>query len=261
LNADRALVTRSLGQVTAVSFASPWQLAIQEREPAAISIIDVRTGDLLHRIDLGQPSRYDTGHAMFHMRTNSGMACASCHAEAGDDAHVWTFNGIGPRRTQSLRGGILGTEPFHWNGDMPDFSKLVTEVMVGRMGSSAPPPDKTNALSHWIDAQPALSAQARDAVAAERGKVLFESPDVACASCHNGLHLTDNKSVDVGTGALLQVPSLRGVSFRTPLMHTGCAATLEGRFDAACGGSELHGHTSQLQPAQRADLISYLETL
>jgi hypothetical protein len=101
------------GQATAVSFVSPTLLAMQEREPAAISFYDVRTRAEPKRLDLSQPTRNDTGHMVFHSTTDAGIACASCHPEAGDDGHVWSFAGLGPRRTQNLRGGILGTEPFH----------------------------------------------------------------------------------------------------------------------------------------------------
>jgi hypothetical protein len=255
------MLEQPLGQATAVVFASPYELAVQEREPAAISFIDTRTGSVSVRVDLNQASRFDTGHTMFHLRASSGVACASCHSEAGDDGHVWTFHGIGARRTQSLRGGILGTEPFHWNGDMQDFPTLVNEVFVGRMAGFKPTDEQTSALSHWIDRQPALTAQPRDADAAKRGQQLFESAAVGCGSCHSGAHLTNNTFADVGTGARLQVPSLHGVSFRTPLMHNGCAASLVQRFDPSCGGGEQHGHTSQLSASQLSDLIGYLETL
>ena len=40
------------------------------------------------------------------------LACASCHPEGHDDGQVWNFSALGPRRTQSLAGGIAGTEPF-----------------------------------------------------------------------------------------------------------------------------------------------------
>jgi hypothetical protein len=43
-------------------------------------------------------------------------------------------------------------------------------------------------------------------------------------------------------------------------MHDGCAAKLLDRF-GACGGGDKHGHTSQLQPAQLADLVAYLRSL
>jgi cytochrome c553 len=257
---DRIIET-PMGQATAVAFVSPYEVAVQEREPAAISILDVRTNQLSARVDLDQPTRFDTGHTMFHVRAGAGIACASCHAEAGDDAHVWTFHGIGARRTQTLRGGILGTEPLHWSGDMKDFPTLVREVFVGRMSGFNPSNEQTGAMSRWIDRQPAFTVHARDAAAADRGKELFASEAVGCASCHNGTHLTNNKSADVGTGAELQVPSLHGVSFRLPVMHDGCAKTLMQRFDGACGGGDKHGHTSQLAPSQLTDLVSYLETL
>lgn len=249
------------GQAIAVTFASPYIVAVQNREPAAIDFIDARTNAVRKHLDLNQPTRFDTGHAMFHLRASSGVACASCHAEAGDDGHVWEFHGIGQRRTQTLRGGILGTEPFHWNGDMKDFPTLVHEVFVGRMAGFEPSPDQTNLLAQWIDKQPALHAQALDIAAAERGKALFESAAVGCTTCHSGAHLTNNHSEDVGTGALLQVPSLHGVAFRSPLMHDGCAKSLLDRFSPACGGGDKHGHTSQLSAAEINDLVTYLTTL
>jgi len=74
--------------------------------------------------------------------------------------------------------------------------------------------------------------------------------------------LTNNNSVAVGTGEMFQVPSLRGVGWRAPYMHDGCAATLSDRFtDATCGGGDQHGMTSQLSEADRADLIAYLQSL
>jgi hypothetical protein len=249
------------GQPTAVSFVSPWLLAIQEREPAGITFFDVRpSARVAERLDLKQPSRNDTGHTLFHTTTGSGLACASCHAEAGDDAHTWTFAGIGARRTQNLRGGILGTEPFHWNGDMRDFSMLVDEVFVGRMAAPTPRPDQADALAHWIDRQPLLHATPERMDAVARGKALFTSEAVGCGGCHDGERLSNNQSADVGTGALLQVPSLRAVSFRVPLMHNGCATTVTERF-AACGGGDKHGHTSQLKPEDIGDLVTYLESL
>jgi hypothetical protein len=74
--------------------------------------------------------------------------------------------------------------------------------------------------------------------------------------------LTNNSTVDVGTGRPLQVPSLRGVQWRAPFMHDGCAATLADRFgNTTCGGGDKHGVTSTLKPADVADLTAYLQSL
>ena len=250
------------GQATAVTFVSADTLAVQTREPAAISFYDLHSSTLRKSVSLDNTSTLDTGHTVFHVRTGAGLACASCHPEAGDDGHVWTFQGIGPRRTQTLRGGLLGTEPLHWNGDMKDFSTLMSEVFVGRMSGFQPSAAEAEALADWLDSQPALHAPASDTAAAERGRLLFESTQVGCATCHAGDHLTNNMTVNVNTGADLQVPSLKGVRFRSPLMHDGCAADLKERLtDATCGGGDDHGHTSQLSPEELSDLVAYLETL
>lgn len=114
-----------------------------------------------------------------------------CHPEAGDDGHVWTFENVGPRRTQTLRGGLLGTEPFHWNGNMANFSILMEEVFVGRMTGFVVSDLQSTALATWLDRQPALHADSADPAAADRGKLLFESAEVGCSSCHSGPHLTN----------------------------------------------------------------------
>ena len=89
------------------------------------------------------------------------------------------------------------------------------------------------------------------------GQTLFAQ---RCASCHAGDKLTNSKNVDVGTGGSFQVPSLVGVAWRRPLLHTGCAETLQDRFNPTCGGAR-HGDTSDLTPAQIDDLVRFLETL
>jgi hypothetical protein len=117
-------------------------------------------------------------------------------------------------------------------------------------------------LARWIDRLPAYKLHAVDVAAADRGKVLFESETVGCASCHAGSLLTNNLSVDVGTGVTVQVPSLHDVALRTPLMHNGCALTLQERFSLPkCGGGDKHGRTSQLTQGELTDLVSYVSTL
>jgi mono/diheme cytochrome c family protein len=202
----------------------------------------------------------DTGHDIFHGNVGSGMSCASCHGEARDDGHTWNFSDVGPRRTQNIRGGLLSTLPLHWEGDLADMNALVSEVMTISMGGFAASPEHVQALGSWLDKLPSLRLAASDAAAAERGKRLFEASELGCASCHSGPMLTNNETVDVGTGGLFQVPSLRGLALHPPFMHTGCAAQLEDRFNVACGGSR-HGDTSRLSSSQLSDLVVYLKAL
>jgi hypothetical protein len=238
---------------TAVAYTHDNQLLVQSREPAELIVAGSAN------ITLSSTSREDTGHAIFHANASAGIACASCHLEGGDDGRIWGLD-IGARRTQSLRGGILGTEPFHWDGEQPDFPTLVNDVFVNRMAGPSLASDQQAALSSWVNAIPLLRKAPGNAAAIARGQTLFQdATNVGCTTCHNGPKLTNNATVDVGTGAPFQVPSLRGVVERPPYLHDGRAATLTDRFSS--GGGDKHGHTSQLTAAQISDLVAYLSSL
>ena len=122
---------------------------------------------------------------------------------------------------------------------------------------------RLDTLSEWLfSIKPPPAIRAATDEAAVRGKALFDSAGVGCTSCHSGEKLTNNQNATIDTvnRTKLQVPSLVAVSYRSPFMHDGCAATLAARFDPACGGN-AHGNTAGLSQDQINDLIAYLETL
>jgi mono/diheme cytochrome c family protein len=256
-------------QATAVDFDDQNRLYVFSREPAQLRVYESQSGEFesfpsffeSQAVNLSTRSVRDTGHELFHTDVGTGLACASCHGEALDDGHVWNFKDVGPRRTQNMRGGLSKTLPLHWEGDLATFDNLVDEVMTRRMGGFVVEHKYADALAKWLDKQPSLTLSATDPAASARGKKLFESAEVACTTCHTGDTLTNNQTVDVGTGGKFQVPSLHGVALHAPFMHDGCAQTLTDRFDGPCGGGDKHGKTSQLSEAQIADLVAYLETL
>jgi mono/diheme cytochrome c family protein len=251
-----------IGEPIAVQYGLDGIL-VQTRQPASLQLIDPVDGAVPWRIDLPGPSRRHVGHALFSRAAgvSSPIACASCHPEGRDDGHVWHFEGIGARRTQSMLGGVLDTVPLHWDGDMTTLHELFDEVFINRMGGVEQDPSHVSQLGEWMQQLPAMiGSRSGDDAAAQRGDALFHDPEVACASCHSGEKLTNNQSVDVGTGRAFQVPSLVGILHRAPFMHDGCAATLHDRFTPECGG-DAHGNTAQLSPAQLDDLVAYLETL
>ncbi len=244
------------GQAVAVAYTRAGALVVQTRAPGRL--VTAERVLTLYDDPVG-----DVGHDLFHAATTSGLACASCHPEGGEDGLVWNFLGAGLRRTPSLRGGILRTAPFHWRGDLASMRDLCDEVFTARMGAAPVAPAHADALGRWLDGLP-LPARPRpsDEAAAGRGEALFRSAATGCATCHAGPMLTDNRTVDVGTGGPFQTPALVGLAARAPYLHDGCAATLMDRFtDARCGGGDAHGRTAQLTPAQLADLVAYLETL
>jgi cytochrome c553 len=246
------------GTAIAVAFDAAGEALAQTRDPAALWLVYPGSTENLS-IPLSAVSRDDAGHDVFHTQTSGFIACASCHPEGGDDGHVWNFGGA-IRRTSSLRGTIVGTAPYHWPGDVPDFPALVSTVYTERMGGAKLTEDVEAALQGWVEAIPAPPSPSWvDASSAQRGQALFEGAVAGCSACHSGSKLTNNATLDVGTGGAFQVPPLVGVGWRTPLLHDGCAATLEERF-STCATPE-HGSTSGLSAQNLSDLVSYLQTL
>lgn len=249
------------GQVIAAAFDGGDHLVAQTRQPAAIYLVDEHAVVHLPGIDLN-----DIGHEMFQSNTGGNIACASCHPEGSDDGHVWNFSDFGLRRTQNLRGGI-GTGPYHWGGEIPDFDGIMSTVFRQRMAGPPLESGQTQGIMDWVQSMPIASAANHAAMndSAARGQALFNDPTVACSTCHNGPTLTNHAFVNVGTSPAttpMKVPPLVRIAQRPPYMHTGCAPTLRARFtDASCGGGDYHGHTSQLSSSQIDDLVAYLQTL
>ena len=180
--------TQPPGQVVAVAYSQAGVLFAQTREPAALWRADTGATTAL-----ASDSRADTGHYIFHVNAGGGLACASCHPEGGEDGRVWNFVCTGARRTQSIRGGISDTAPFHWDGSELDFSRLMDDVFSARMAGPPLVTDQKTALQGWIDTIPAMPATAGlDAAAVARGKAVFTDPTVGCATCHAGSLLTNN---------------------------------------------------------------------
>jgi mono/diheme cytochrome c family protein len=253
--------TFNVGGALAVAYGVGGELVIQSE----VSLRIVQADGQIAEVPIAGPRVPHMGHALFHTAPawpSAPVACASCHPEGRDDGRVWRFQGLGPRRTQTVLGGVLDTAPLHWEGDMDGLESLMGEVFVNRMGGVAPDETTLESLATFLQSMPALPApDARDAAAAARGEALFRDPAVGCATCHAGEALTNDQTVYVGTGGAFQVPSLVGIADRAPFMHDGCATTLRDRFNPACGGGDAHGKTSQLAPEEIDDLVAFLETL
>ncbi len=255
-------------------------VAVQTRKPSAIQVYALGNnyGGSVPLFTAPISGVSDTGFDVFHTPTQIGIACASCHPEGGDDGHVWRFITVDarpsdgtcpqpgtadhpaaavPRRTQSLRGGVLKTAPLHWDGDMAGMGDITSEVFTRRMGGGSVSDDQRAILERFIDSIPRLPQRTDlDKARVDAGRTLFEGKG-GCSSCHSGSMLTNNATLDVGRGAL-QVPSLISTGDRAPYLHDGCAKTLSDRFNPSCGGSK---HGNALTPEETADVVQYLESL
>ncbi len=249
-----------VGEIVAVEYTSTGALLEQSREPA---LLHVTAGITRETIELSPISRRDTGSILFHANSGRHVACASCHAEGADDGRTWLFDDgkIGPvrkRRTPSLRGTVLGTAPYHWNGEEHDLSALFTDVLSHRMDGPSLDAAQAVAFASWLEQLPAPRRSPADDPDVMRGASLFAGKG-KCTSCHGTGGATPSSALfDVGTGAELSPPSLVGVSVRVPLMHDGCADTLSRRFDPSCGGSD---HGGALSADETGAIVAYLRSL
>lgn len=187
-------------------------------------------------------------NSAFHdLPAQDSPPCAACHPEAGDDGTIWEVVDRGPLRTPSLR-GLAGTEPLHWNAEFDNLGELLSKQVPLLVVD----PDE---LLSWLDGMTPDPATSPDPDLAAKGEQIAEG--AGCLGCHGIDGPSAPGSFDVGTGGLFQVPRLRGVSMRLPLMHNGCAQTLEERFEPTCGGS-AHGATEDLGDAEIAALVAWL---
>jgi mono/diheme cytochrome c family protein len=229
-------------------------LVMQSREPAQL-VVRSPDSDRDEIIALAGEARFDTGHEIFHRATESGLSCASCHPEAGDDGHVWNFAVLGPRRTQTLDIGLKDTAPFHWDGEMDDLDMIMDEILSHRMGGNRQSASRRDSFTRWLfDRELPPARMDEDPVLVAEGTALFGM--YGCASCHAGERLLSNQTVAIA-GHDLQVPSLRRVALRPPFMHDGRSATLEAAI------REMIATTSPMAEASEQDvtaLAAYLRT-
>jgi len=239
------------------------------------------------------------------------FGCAGCHPEGRDDGHVWredmrepfrdekghqvaamhAFEGRAfdeghvkgvPRQTPMLAGRVAAFGPYGWKGES---QTLRHRVLVGfglhrwlgggLWGGEA---DKT------IPRADAIAAFARKGLVPpprdthekteqeKRGEVLFNDPDVGCATCHLPKTEYTNRAV-VGLGEWIvdkdhydrepdhwnfKTPSLLYLAGTAPYYHDGSSATLEELIER--NGKRM-GHTDHLSKEDRAALVAFLKTL
>lgn len=202
-----------------------------------------------------------------HLTPSGVVTCASCHPGGGDDGRTWRIGTLEIpsklRRTPSLQGLSDGTKPFHADGGFDSLATLTTDTVRELMAGDALLLDSSAVSAYLAELSPDPAPVGLDPSAVERGRVLFNSPQVGCATCHVGetgsdgrRHLvgpptTDEDSLD---GEVL-TPRLFGLASRAPYLHDGRADTLDElvRVHPGEGGADLPDD-------QLDDLIAYLRS-
>ena len=116
---------------------------------------------------------------------------------------------------------------------------------------------------HWIDAQPRLPRTLTgDPASVARGRTIFNDPKgAACATCHTGSNLTNNQTVDVGTGGKFQVPSLVGIGSREIHRERRTLADLADHPRAAATPRDDAMDRREAEPGTFADFLGGVEGL
>jgi len=173
-----------------------------------------------------------------------------------------TFTAEGPI---SYWNAYVAVTQMHGKGNFSDPRLGINIQQTPDMVTTLLPP--LRAYQHSL-LTPAAPAGSYDAVAAERGRALF---DQSCASCHVGRSGTDNNTgvlhnpsetgMDSAYAARTankkyRTTPLRGLWQHAPYFHDGSATTLE----------EVVNHYNQtrtlnLTPTQVQDLVEFLKTL
>lgn len=216
------------------------------------------------------------GRALFHDAvdihlTPSGIVtCATCHPSGGDDGLTWFLHTVNVRpkvrRTPPGWGARPALAPYHWDAEFADLPTLTRTTIVELMEGDALLVDVPAIATYLAEVAPPPGSPGSEL--ADRGRRLFESAEVGCASCHSGAELSDglrhavldpsgSAETDLETA---DTPSLRAVRVRSPFLHDGRAATLRDVLTAANPG-DRHGTTSHLSESDLDALVTYLETL
>jgi hypothetical protein len=238
---------------TVVRFAAP-------KKPGMI--LKKQTGPELVASTL-EPQRH-AGMVLFHTANEhisgfGAMSCGNCHLDGRADGLSWMI-GKGELQTPVLGGRIAGTAPYKWDGKAKDLPHSL-KATVTRLGGDGLSKRDLAALSAFVESMPSVRPPTREPAAVARGRALFESAELGCASCHEGTAYTDRDQHAFGSKAELDTPGLAALAASAPYFHDGTAATLE---EVVRDRGAVHGMADEakaLTPSQVADLVAFLESL
>jgi cytochrome c peroxidase len=152
-------------------------------------------------------SKERKGELLFHDASEcfqNWLSCATCHPDGRMDSLNWDLldDGLGnPKNGKSL---VMAhaTGPSLWLGLHDDLDTAVHERFRHQLFCAADRERRDWVAAYLESLEPVpspLLVDGRLSERAKRGKTLFESPRVGCATCHPAPLYTDRKLHDVGT--------------------------------------------------------------
>jgi sugar lactone lactonase YvrE len=194
--------------------------------------------------------------ASFHSSTRGTMSCGTCHLDGRADGLSWQIQ-KDALQTPVLGGRLVDTAPYKWDGKAADLETSV-RATIRRLGGDGLSKRDVTLVVSFLESMPAPRTPTRDPAAIARGKTLFESAELGCATCHDGPALTDRETHELA--GHFDTPGLGSLAASAPYFHDGSAPTL-----AAVLGDRgrVHGMSEgakRLVGRDLTDLIAFLET-
>jgi cytochrome c peroxidase len=274
-------------------------------KPSAGAAVTLAADPLPEKAARGRRLFYDANDGVMSER----YACAGCHPEGRDDGHVWqedfqedsskkgeirilrmhafpfaTRNedrtpGT-PRQTPMLAGRVAASGPYGWKGESKTLRHRIQigfsiHHTWGGGGVGPEGAERAEALVEFLrDGLVPPPREDRPLTDEEqRGRRIFDDPNVGCATCHVPKTEYTNRAV-VGLGPWIvdkkrfepearedwrfKTPSLRYVGGTPPYYHDGSSSTLEELLER---NGDRMGHTKHLFREDRAALAAFLRTL
>lgn len=211
------------------------------------------------------------GERGFYEGTRAGISCQSCHMHADSDERAHNLGDHRLLPTLTVR-GLLGTGPYLRDGSYPRIGDLDHVAQQLYRGYLRRAPGRPETLQAYVESLPRRDnphGSKRDEPREQRGVHVFVQ--AGCSGCHafpaftnlgqqlvhwlfptHAAGLPDDERVDT--------PSLLSVAAGAPYLNDGRARTLEAVIGEH-NRDNHHGDSARLTPAQRADLIAFLESL
>ena len=241
------------------------KLYVAEYFSDTVAVVDVRTPtDVLPiatAIALGPPPRFTQqrrGELLFHDATicyQHWQSCASCHPDARVDGLNWDLLNDGENNPKNTKSMLLAhqTPPAMAEGVRMSAEDAVRSGIAHILFADRPEEEAAAIDAYLKSLRPMPSPHLVDgrlSPAAQRGRRLFESEQVACHRCHPAPLYTDLRSHNVGSRSprestdRFDTPTLIEVWRTAPYLHDGRYATvkellIEGRHGQRHGGNSL----------------------
>lgn len=190
-----------------------------------------------------------------------------------------TIQNVGKAIASFERAIVTAPSPYDYYEVLANFQKNFTEEDLEELKT-----DEPETYAKYEAAKKASEAHLMSE-SAIRGRALYFSERVGCATCHVGANLTDEKYHNIGVGmdkpepdlgryvvtkdekdkGAFKTPTIRNVALTAPYMHDGSQKTLEEVVDWYAKGGHPNPHLSDkikkidLNEQEKKDLVEFMK--